>query len=98
MVKIERQTPVLITRYKTFTGYVANHFGTRKFIFLRQRSTLRFMQRKSNFDIDKTFRALKMIACSFSSHHIVKRLNSYYTFPFKSKWKVFKFIEIKICF
>ena len=32
----------------------------------------------------KTFRALKMIAWLFSSHHIEKRLNSNYTLPVKS--------------
>ena len=38
---------------------------------------------KTNFDIDKTFRALKMIAWSFSTHHIEKRLNDDYTLPDK---------------
>ena len=42
-------------------GYVANHFDTRKFTFAMQRSTLWIKFKKSNFDIDKTFRALKMI-------------------------------------
>ena len=41
-------------------------------------------KKKSNFDIDKTFRALKMIALWFSSHHIEKRLNADYTLPVKS--------------
>ena len=98
MVKIERQTSVLITRYKTFTGYVANHFDTPKFIFLRQKPTLWFMQRKSNFDIDKTFRALKMIAWSLSSHHIEKRLNADYTFPFKSSGRFSNLLRLKFAF
>ena len=39
-----------------------------------------------------------MIAFPFSLHHIEKWLNADYTLPVKSNWKVFKFIEIKICF
>ena len=39
-----------------------------------------------------------MIAWSFSSYHIEKQLNVYYTLRVKSNWKVCKFIEIKICF
>ena len=40
---------------------------------------------KSNFGIDKTFRALGMVAWRFSAHHvdILKRLNVDYDFPFK---------------
>ena len=63
-----------------------------------QKSTLWIKQKKTNFDINKTFRVLKMIAWSFSSHHIEKRQNADYTLPVKSNWKVFKFIEIKIYF
>ena len=55
------------------------------------------LSKKFNFDIDETFRALKMIAWSFSSHHIEKPLNADYTLPVKSNWKVFKFIKIKGC-
>ena len=40
--------------------------------------------KETNFDIGKTFRALKMIARSFSSHHIEKRLNLDYILPVKS--------------
>ena len=40
--------------------------------------------KKFNFDIDKTFRALKMIAWPFSSHHIEKQLNTDYPLPVKS--------------
>ena len=59
---------------------------------------LRDKSQKSNIDIDKIFRVLKMIAWSFSSHHIEKGLNADYTLHVKSNWKVFQFIEIKICF
>ena len=34
--------------------------------------------------MDKTFRALKMIAWSFLSHHIEKQLNADYNLPVKS--------------
>ena len=37
-----------------------------------------------------------MIAWSFSPYRIEKRFNADYTLPVESKWKVFKFIEIKI--
>ena len=36
-------------------------------------------KKKSNFDIDKTFKALKMIAWLFSTLHVEKRLNAGYT-------------------
>ena len=88
---------VYLLRDIKFTGYVANHFDTRKLTFARQKSTLWIKQKKSNFDIDKTFRALKMITWSFSAHHTEKRLNADYTLFFKLNWKVFKFFEIKIC-
>ena len=41
-------------------------------------------KKKSNFDIDKTFRALKIIAWLFSAHRIEKQLNADYTLPVKS--------------
>ena len=88
---------VYLLRDIKFTGYVANHFDTRKLTFARQKSTLWIKQKKSNFDIDKTFRALKMITWSFSAHHTEKRLNADYTLFFKLNWKVFNFFEIKIC-
>ena len=47
---------------------------------------------------DKIVTALKTIAWLFSFHHIKKRLDADYTLPVKPNWKVFKFIEIKICF
>ena len=44
MVKTEHQTlvyyHVCLLRDMKFTGYVANHFDTRKFTFGRQKSTL----------------------------------------------------------
>ena len=87
MVKIERKTfvyyHIYLLRDMKFTGYVANHFDTLKLTFTRQKSTLSIKQKKSNFDTDKTFRALKMITWSFSAHQIEKRLNADYTSPFK---------------
>ena len=81
MVKIEHQIFVYyhlhLLQDMAFTGYVANHFETRKFKFARQKSALRIKQKKkkkSSFDKDKAFRALKMIPWSFSSHHIERRL------------------------
>ena len=55
-----------------FAGYVANHFG------LTQKATIYKIKLhiKSNFDIDKTFIALKVkvkvIAWPFLAHHIKK--------------------------
>ena len=63
---------VYLLWHRKFTGYFVNHFDTCTFTFARQKSALQIKQRKSNFDIDKTFRALKMIAWTFSSHHIEK--------------------------
>ena len=80
-----------------FTGYVANHFDTLKLTFMRQKSTLSIKQKNSNFDKDKTFRALKMITWSYSAHQTENRLNADYTLPFKLNLKVFKLVEIKIC-
>ena len=40
-------------------------------------------KKKKKNDIDKTFRALKMIAWSFSAHPIEKRLIAHYTLPVK---------------
>ena len=71
-----------------FTGYVGNHFNS--LTFVKQKSTLQIKQKKSNFDIDKTFRALKIIAWLFSAHHMGKRLNADYTFHFKIKLKGFQ--------
>ena len=49
---------------------------------------------KSNFDIDKTFRALKIIAWPFSAHHAEiykgKRLDVSYALPFRIKLKGFQ--------
>ena len=85
-MKIERQAflyyYVYLLRDIKFTGYVVNHFGTCKLTFARQNSTLCIKQKKSNFDIDKTFRALKMITWSFSAHHTGKQLNADYTLMF----------------
>ena len=96
MVKTERQAflyyRVYLLRDIKFTGYVANHFDTRKLTFVRQNPTLWIKQKKSNFNIDKTFRALKMITWSFSAHHTEKQLDADYTLMFfKLNWKVFKF-------
>ena len=63
---------VYLLWHRKFTGYIVNHFDTCTFTFARQKSALQIKQRKSSFDIDKTFRALKMIAWTFSSHHIEK--------------------------
>ena len=71
-----------------------NHFDTRKLTFARQKSTLWIKQKKSNFDIQ----SFKVIIWLFSAHHTEKRLNADYTLFFKLNWKVFKFVEIKICF
>ena len=46
-------------------GYVVNHFDTHKLTFARQKSTLWIKQKKSNFDIDETFRALKWLLGCF---------------------------------
>ena len=101
MVKIECQTFVYYHVYLLwnikFTGYIAIHFDTHKFTFAWQKSTF-YELNKTNFDIDKTFRVLKIIAWLFSSYHIEKQFNVYYTLPVKSNWKVCKFIEIEICF
>ena len=47
-----------------------------------------------NFDIDKTFRALKIIAWPFSTHHAEiykgKRLDVNYALPFRIKLKGFQ--------
>ena len=40
-------------------------------------------KKKKKNDIDKTFRALKMIAWSFSAHPIEKQLIAHYTLPVK---------------
>ena len=65
IVKIECQTflyyYMYLLRDTKFTGYVANHFDTRKLTFARQKSTLWIKQKKSNLDIDTIFRALKVI-------------------------------------
>ena len=80
MVKIERQAfvyyHVYLLRDIKLTGYVANHFDNRNFTFAKQKSALWIKQKKSNFDIDKRSRALKMIALSFLFHHIEKRLDA----------------------
>ena len=49
-----------LLRDTKFTGYVGNHFDTRKLTFAKQKSTLRVEQKKSNFDTDTIFRALKV--------------------------------------
>ena len=50
MVKIEHQIFVYyhlhLLQDMAFTGYVANHFETRKFKFARQKSALRIKQKK----------------------------------------------------
>ena len=52
---------------------------------LRRKSQPYNLSKKIKFiDIDKTFRALKMIAWSFLSHHIEKQLNADYNLPAKS--------------
>ena len=83
MVKIERQTflyyHVYLLRDIKFTGYVANHFDTRKLTFAWQKWTLRIKQKNSNFDINKTFKASKMITWSLLAHHTKKRLIADYT-------------------
>ena len=48
------------------------------------------------FDINKTFRALKMVAWLFSVHHIEKWLNLALLCLSNQIKKLFKFIEIKI--
>ena len=57
MVKIDSQTflyyHVYLLRDIKFTGYVANHFDTRKLTFARQKPTLPIKQKESIFDIDK---------------------------------------------
>ena len=45
-------------------------------------------EKKSNFNIEKSFRALQMIVWSFSSHHIEKRLNTDYTLPYLLRLKL----------
>ena len=61
---------VFITGYKNlWVTYVVNHFDTCKLTFVRQKSTLWIKQKKSNFDIDETFRALKVTTWLFSAHH-----------------------------
>ena len=64
IVKMERQTfphyHMYLLRDTKFTGYVENHFDTRKLTFVKEQSTLRIKQKKSNFDTDTTFRALKV--------------------------------------
>ena len=101
MVKIERQTfvyyHVYLLREMKFTDTFWTTL-TRVNFHLRGKSQPYELSKKSNFDIDKTFRALKMIAWSFSSHHTEKRLNADYNLPVKSNWKIFKFIKIEICF
>ena len=90
MVKIERQT---------FVYYNVNQFDTHKFTFARQKSTLWIKQKKSNFDINKTLRALKMIAWSFLPHHIEKRLNADYILCLSNRIEKFSnLLKIKICF
>ena len=80
---------------------MANHLDTRKITFWgkSQPYELSLIQ-KLNFGIDKTFRALKIVAWPFSTHHvdINKRLNIDYALPFKSNQKVFRFVEFKISF
>ena len=66
---------VFITGYKIYRVRCEQLWHS-KILFARQKST-------SNFDIDKTFRALKMIALSFSSYQIEKRLNADYTLSAK---------------
>ena len=44
---------------------------------------MNYKRKKSNFDIDKTFGALKMITWLFSVHHTEKRPNAGYTLFFK---------------
>ena len=80
-----------------FTGYVANYFDTCKLTFARQKSITWIKQKNSNFDLDKTVRALKVITWSFSGHHTEKWMNGDYTLFFKLNWKVFKFVDMKIC-
>ena len=77
--------------------YIIMYINICKLTFARQKSTLWFKQKKSKLDIDKTFRALKVIAWSFSYHRISKQLNADNTLPVKSNWKVVRFIEIKSC-
>ena len=101
MVNLERQTflyyHVYLLQDIKLTGYAANNCDNRKLTFATQNSTLWIKHKKSNLDIDKTFRALKMITWLFSAHHTEKRLNADYTLFFKLNWKIFKFFEIKIC-
>ena len=72
MLKVECQTlyyHVYLLRDIKFTGYVANHFDTSKLTFVTKKLILRIKYKKSNFDIDKTFRALQVITWSFSAYH-----------------------------
>ena len=39
---------------------------------------------RQKYNLDKTFRALKMIAWPFSAHHFEKGLNADYVLTFKS--------------
>ena len=75
---------VFITGYKIYRVRCEQLWHS-KSLFARQKSTLWIKQKKNkpNFDIDKTFRALKMIALSFSSYQIEKRLNADYTLSAK---------------
>ena len=67
MVKIGRQTffYIIMCIYygiqNLLDTYIANHFVTHKLTFARQKSTVWIKQKKSNFDIDETFRALKWL-------------------------------------
>ena len=45
--------------YNLWDTFVVNHFDNHKLTFARQKSTLLIKQKKSNFDVDETFRALK---------------------------------------
>ena len=80
---------------------MANHLDTRKITFWgkSQPYELSLIQ-KLNFGIDKTFRALKIVAWPFSTQHvdINKRVNIDYTLPFKSNQKVFIFVSLKFPF
>ena len=53
-------------------------------------------KKKSNFDIDETFGALKVITWLFSAHHTQKRLIADYILFFKLK--VFNLLRLKFAF
>ena len=79
-----------------FAGYFANDFDTCKLPFASKKATFWLsLTKKSNFGIDKTFKALKMVAWQISAHHInIHKALCWLYFSFQIELKGFQISRV----